>query len=482
MLNVTLYEFKKRENSTKRPDGSETSRVHQAVLKQPTSLLNPDITFDFGLKGNPSFYNYCYISDLGNRYYFIRDWTIGEGHLWTAHCEVDVLASWKASIGASTQYVLRSSHSFDTYVVDKLYVTKAPFTTVVNTVENWPIKESVGGGNYVVGIINNSDSAIGAVAYYVFTEAQFRAFMAYLLGSIDWAGSITEIGADLTKVLFNPMQYISSVTWYPDSAPKGSAVSSIPFGWWNIPVTASMLKTIGVIPEAYNITLPKHPQAASRGQYLNLAPYTTYDFDSRVWGMIPIDTSTLIGESVLTMEVRTDYATGVSNLRLERGSDHYAVAVRQGMYGVPIQIAQIGIDYINATLTTVKATADAISDIGSTGRINGLLVNPLANISGSIASVAGAIQTSLNACLPQMSTSGNNGTVANYMVAPTLYAKFAPLVDEDNEDRGRPYCKKAVLSTLPGYQVISCADIALASTKRETQMVKQYMEAGYFYE
>ncbi len=482
MLTVTLYEFKKRENSTKRPDASATQREHQAVLKMPTSLLRPEITFDFGLKGNPSFYNYAYISDLGNRYYFIRDWTVSEGHLWTAHMEVDVLASWKISIGESTQYVLRSSNSFDTYVMDKMYVTKAPITTVIKTVENWPIKESIGGGNYVVGVINNSNNAVGAVAYYVFTEVQFRAFMAYLLGSIDWAGTIDEISADLTKVLFNPMQYISSVTWYPTNAPKGSDVNSIPFGWWNIPVKASMLKTSGVVPEAYIITLPKHPQASSRGKYLNLAPYTTYDFDSRVWGLIPIDTSTLIDEDALTMEVRTDYATGVSNLRIERGSDHYAVAVRQGMYGVPIQIAQIGIDYINATLTTVKTTAEAASELTSTKNMVDMATNPISATAGSIATVAGAIQTTLNAYMPQFSTSGNNGTVANYMVAPTLYAKFAPLVDEDNDDRGRPYCKKAVLSTLPGYQVISCADIALASTKSENQMVKQYMESGYFYE
>ena len=65
-------------------------------------ITSADVAFSINrtknLKGNPSFYNYAYISDLGNRYYFIRDWTVSEGHLWTAHMEVDVLASWKASI------------------------------------------------------------------------------------------------------------------------------------------------------------------------------------------------------------------------------------------------------------------------------------------------------------------------------------------------------------------------------------------------
>ena len=61
MLTVTLYEFQKRENSTKRPDGTVTQKTHNAVLKMPTSLIRPEITFDFGLNGNPPYYNYAHI-------------------------------------------------------------------------------------------------------------------------------------------------------------------------------------------------------------------------------------------------------------------------------------------------------------------------------------------------------------------------------------------------------------------------------------
>ena len=128
MIPITLYTFYKRENSTKRPDGSVTQKIHNAVFKMPTSLQRPEITFDFGLKGNPTFYNYAHIPALGNRYYFIREWTVSEGHLWTAHMEVDTLASWKVSIGNSTQYVLRSSYTSDGHISDKLYPTKQGVT------------------------------------------------------------------------------------------------------------------------------------------------------------------------------------------------------------------------------------------------------------------------------------------------------------------------------------------------------------------
>lgn len=468
MLSVTLYEFKKRENSTKRPDSSATQRTHNAVLKTPTSLLRPEISFDFGLKGNPSFYNYAYISDLGNRYYFIRDWTVSEGHIWTAHMEVDALASWKASIGASTQYVTRSAFSSDGSIVDGLYPAKGDVTLRAESTSIWPTVTAISGGSYVVGIVNNSADAIGAVAYYVFSESQFRAFMAYLMGDVSWTGQITEISADLLKVLFNPMQYITGVMWYPDMAPAGEKVSSIPFGWWNLPVSAAKLKTSGVLPSAANITIPKHPQAATRGKYLNAAPFSQYTFDSRVWGIIPIDTTSIINEEALSMSYTVDYTTGIADMYLKAGLSDYAIAVRRGQYGVPVQIAQIGQNYLNMALTSVNGAAN--------------VANKLFNPVGAITAGANMIGDMINASMPEFATSGSNGTVANFTSAPTLYAKFLPVVSDDNDDRGRPYCKKVQLSTLPGYQVIADPDLAIAGTSEENREIKNYLAGGYFYE
>ena len=468
MLSVTLYEFKKRENSTKRPDSSATQRTHNAVLKTPTSLLRPEISFDFGLKGNPSFYNYAYISELGNRYYFIRDWTVSEGHIWTAHMEVDVLASWKASIGASTQYVTRSSFSSDGSIVDGLYPAKGDVTLRAESTSIWPTVTAISGGSYVVGIVNNSADAIGAVAYYVFSEAKFRAFMAYLMGDVSWTGQIDDISVDLLKVLFNPMQYITSVMWYPDNAPAGEKVTSIPFGWWNLPVSAAKLKTSGVLPSAANITIPKHPQAATRGKYLNASPFSQYTFDSRVWGIIPIDTTSIINEEALSMSYTVDYTTGISDMYLKAGLSDYAIAVRRGQYGVPVQIAQIGQNYLNMALTSVNGAANVATK----------LFNPV----GAITAGANMIGDMINASMPEFATSGSNGTVANFTSAPTLYAKFLPVVSDDNDDRGRPYCKKVKLSTLPGYQVIADPDLAIAGTSEENREIKNYLAGGYFYE
>ena len=468
MLTVTLYQFSKRENSTKRPDSTTVNKQHFAILKMPTSLQRPELTFDFGLKGNPCFYNYAHITDLGNRYYFIRDWVVSDGHLWTAHLEIDVLASWKDVIGASSNYVTRCSKTYDGNIIDNLYPSKGPATLTANSSEIWPVVSSISSGSYVVGIINNSENAIGAVAYYVFSATQFRSFMNFLLGNVDWAGTIDDISQDLLKVLLNPMQYISSVVWYPDSTPGGDSVSEIQFGWWTVNVSAKKLKTSGVAPNATNITIPKHPQATTRGNYLNSAPYSTYIFDSRVWGVIPIDSTSIIDATIVTMEYTIDYTTGISDMYLYSGLSKYALAVRRGMFGVPIQIAQIGQNYLNIAMTAVNGA--------------GSILKNLANPAGLFVGAANAVGDMVNSIVPDFSTSGSNGTVANFTSSPTLYARFLPVVDDDNSDRGRPYCKLVQLSTIPGFQVIAHADIALPSTIAENQAVKNYLESGYFYE
>ena len=71
MLEIKLYTFGKRENSTARPDGGVS---FQARIWDGVGILSPQIVFSFqDNTTNPTAYNYAYIPDF-NRYYFIRDW------------------------------------------------------------------------------------------------------------------------------------------------------------------------------------------------------------------------------------------------------------------------------------------------------------------------------------------------------------------------------------------------------------------------
>lgn len=469
MLTVTLYEFRKRENSTKRPDASVTKRDHQAILKMPTSLLNPEITFDFGLKGNPSFYNYAYISDLGNRYYFIKDWTVSEGHLWTAHMEVDVLASWKASIGSSTQYIKRSSATYDGGILDPIYPTKQP-PEITITEDATPWTTSLSSGTYVLGIINNKDGGMGAAHYYAFNQSEMNKLLSYLLGSTNYVGSISEISDQLLKVLFNPMQYIVSCIWYPFAISPNETgnltkLTKTPVGWWELDVPCYQLN---ITLKYFTNTVPvtKHPQAASRGVYLNKQPYTTYTLYYPGVGSVVLDPS-LITTDNITIQCAVDLVANQARLTIRSSG---LVSVQYSQIGVPIQLAQMAEQSLSMLGDTAKMGVSTIAS-AATG-----------NIAGAVGSVFDWIGNAVEHSYPQTTLASSNGSIVALAYTVQLKTICYLLVDEDNADLGRPLCKVRKISDIPGYQMIMDADIAIPGTREENQMIKNYMESGYFYE
>lgn len=467
MLNVTLYEFKKRENSTLRPDSSVTQKTHTAVLKDDTSLLNPKLIFDFGLKGNPCFYNYAYISELGNRYYFIRDWTVGPGHLWTATCEVDVLASWKTSIGQSRQYVTRSSYSYNGNIVDQLYTTKQGVTLTTESVDT-PWKTSLKDGYFVIGVTNAQDGGIGAVHYYALTQSQFNELTSYMMSDVNWM-SISDITEELQKALINPLQYISTCFWYPTTSIFGSSVSSINIGFWDIAVSAKLINTTARISEYVSIPIPKHPQKA-RGTYLNGGPFSTYMLMFPGFGEVQLDANELVTLDTLFCKVTLDCITGQGKLYIHDGANGAAdgniLQVVRSQVAVPIQLSQGQTDVIGA----VSGTVGAIAKIAGGG------------LKGAISGTMGLLGNAIDAQIPKYSSNGSNGSFAEFENAPTIYASFYPIIEEDNENRGRPLCAVKTLSDLPGYQVIADPDLAIAGTSEENRAIKSYLANGYFYE
>ena len=104
---VKLFEFQKRHNSTRRPEGAEWSI--SGVLRDGSSLITPTISFEFASDFSPMSnsyglkFNYAYVAKFA-RYYWITDWTYDAG-LWHAAMKVDVLASFRPQILAADAFV-----------------------------------------------------------------------------------------------------------------------------------------------------------------------------------------------------------------------------------------------------------------------------------------------------------------------------------------------------------------------------------------
>ena len=134
MPTIYMGAISKRRNSTLQPT---LSASYDCILKQPVSIDNPtfiiqDSSFNMAL-------NYA---KWENTYYFIDRIVSVRNNVWEVSCVIDVLATYKTEILASTQYVCYSaSHTpsvwlSDTRIPALKSATVSKLTTTMNFVFN----------------------------------------------------------------------------------------------------------------------------------------------------------------------------------------------------------------------------------------------------------------------------------------------------------------------------------------------------------
>ena len=212
---ISLCSFSKPFNSTARP--ASFAVTVSGELKDKSGIRNPRILWSYGT-ATPSAYNYAYIALFG-RYYYITDWIYQGGGIWEIQMQVDVMATYRDEIGTSTQYVLRSSVTYDGDIIDEMYPQKATVTRSTQAVTS-PF-QAFGTGTYsvVLGVIGQKTSTNKTgIAYYVMNAATFNAFLNSIFGNNDYFG-ISEISFALTKAIANPADYITTCKLLPFTAP-----------------------------------------------------------------------------------------------------------------------------------------------------------------------------------------------------------------------------------------------------------------------
>lgn len=114
---ISLYNFSKKKNSTKRPSGSAIASYNNVVILNESSILNPV----FRISGSNILSCNYFILD-NTFYYFIKNITIYRTGVYDIEGEIDSLATYKDEIKASEQYITRCSDSskFDEQLYDNI--------------------------------------------------------------------------------------------------------------------------------------------------------------------------------------------------------------------------------------------------------------------------------------------------------------------------------------------------------------------------
>ena len=483
--------FNKKENSTKRPveGGIVVKHTLTGNLKEPCSVLDPVINIqNIPVQNAPCVMTYAWIPAF-YRYYFVKDWVWNDG-LWTVYLEVDVLASFRTSIGATTEYVLRtdsSTNDFNGEITDMTYPATTDVITTSYVLPN-TFTTSISEGCYIVGIISgNNANSVGAVTYYAMTPGEFGAFNAKLfsdgnleiMGIIDSGGAmlIQDVSEAFIKTLYNPYQYVVSCFWFPfgkSAIPMKSYVTSIPFGWWSYPLNAAIVAAQTFELGAEQFTITAHPQA-SRGSYLNYAPYTRRTLIGR-FGTIPIDTFCFeVGEKI-DISYLIDIVTGQCCVKISVRNESTSPATHQlinessFLVGVPIQIAQIGRDYLG-TYTTAQTTYNTAGQQVLTG-----------NFGGAASTIYNGLDNAIRNSMPQMITSGQNGSFLAPANETHVVEQFYQIVDEDIHHRGRPLCELRRIDTLSGYILCAEGDMDIDCFDSERAEIVRFLTTGFFWE
>lgn len=471
-MQAILYQFAKRTNSTKRPSGGQEFGID---LKAPCNIINPEIKI--ATQSDPTGYNYCYLPTF-SRYYWVKNWTYADG-LWNASLTVDTLASYRDQIGYSTEYVVRSSAKNDPKIVDNLYPTKATITTRTLYANSTPFTdnpESGSQGFFVVVVNAPGYVSFGGAIYLAMSGTTFQKLMAALLQNTDYLNiSADEISSNLTKALFNPIQYISKAFWIPcGNTAIGTPINNIPVGWWK-------MQNIGnayVIQSqndkqvfTFSISTPHHPQHITRGVYTDGAPYSEYTLYCPPFGEIKLNANLFVLQSTLYCRLTVDYRTGDAILDLSFNNDFNTIFFSTSSnVSVPVQLAQI------------------TTNLNELASVGGLIQTAVGAIAGGIESFFGGgdVTNGIASGAQQMTVAsqskGGGASVAKYGITPYLTGAFYDLVDDNNEDHGRPLCQRVQLFSIPGFIMVDDPDIELAATAAEIDSVKSYMKNGFFLE
>ena len=457
---VYLGTLAKRENSTEKL-GTDSMTPFDCVLLRGSGMLNPKIEFEFAITSDPSQWNVAYIPSFG-RYYWIREWEFND-RLWTAYMEVDVLATYKSKIGNTSLYILRAANAYNGNIIDDLYPVKTgcSFTNETMT-SKWV---GVSSGYFVLGIVSRHGQ-YGSITYYALNASSMSTLVTRLIQTTITQGngfSWDDCSQALQKAIIDPIQYIRSCVFIPRpiSDISGSTVSSIPIFDWDVNATALIPNaTEDRISMLFNI--PQHPDSASRGNYVNAAPYTILTLQIPPFGVIEIDTSVTANSAVLQADIHLDIFTGRAVLEIICNNE--ILNSIEAQVGVPVQISQVSRDYLGGAMSALGAVGS-----GFTGNF----IGALQGVGNAFASV-----------VPRSNTIGSSGSfTALTSTAPfQLTAQFFRPVNDDLSHNGRPLCEKRKPNTVNGYMLVQDGDVSISGTKEEGQKIKEYLETGFYYE
>lgn len=445
-MTVRFYQFNKKINSTKQP--GDSGMTYDVKLKDSSSILHP--TFICSFTSAPS-YNYCYVA-IYNRYYYLVDWTYYQG-LWSGEFTVDVLASWKTSIGNTGLYIIRSSELQDKNIADTMYPADERIYQSSTTVSMpWDDMSNDLNGYVILSMLSRPANMAG-LSRLVYSPSSASTFINNLYNG--WESTIID-----------PTEFLRGALWVPYRPTHTSnLITQLKVGG-AVYIEINGGPPLDALYETFTLTIDV-PDSDGHGILANWRyhePFSSYELDINPWGVIELNSYEIAQCNELTLEIRCDNLTGQALLRVKNGNDILYNSTTQ--LGVQLDIGGSRLDAGNI-MSAVGSVAGALTATTPTQLATG---------------VGSFIGSGLNALQSRSGSTGGSGGWSNLFNTARLTRKYMSPVQEDSENNGMPCCKWRTPAQLGGYMIAEKGLINISGTDMELREINSYLTSGFYYE
>lgn len=457
-MELTLYSFSKRHNSTLIPDSEgvqfDVKLKDNVSINQPIFILNM-VNTD---------YNYAYWNGL---YYFIDDIVILSNTLEEIHCSVDVLASFRSDIFGATALIDYATVGDARLIDQRLPVLPTP--TISRTVGDTIFTAS---GTYIVCVTGKDDVGVFAVtgednlkqlvytkddvmpitpSQYVYPSLQEQ----ILYSTIDIFQCLKNLAQNLVG-MGHIQENIRSCIWVPFSPQGISASSRIWIGQYLSDCVGRRINNLSYkITKSINI-----PWQFS--DWRNASPYTDVYLYLPFVGVQHIPSSNVVGQTSLSLEIEINQASGDIS------------------YGVKCGNAVIGVYSSNMSVSIAIGS----SNISPKNMMTSLVAGTKAVLSKDISGVAEATLGALEPLITNIGGYGGleSGGAGLSPICFTICHNTSVAVGSYATVQGIPYNAVDVISNHAGYVKTIGASVSGTMDDYQRATINSMLDGGVFIE
>lgn len=490
-ISIQFSTAKKRENSTKQLTMSAT---HNCTLKNGCSLLHPTLLLEIETNTFPTYTAF----KIENRYYRIIDIRAVRANLFEIDGLIDVLATYRADILASSLFVSYSSSGTAKLADNRIPVLKDAIS--VRQATSLSLFDDNHNGCYILTVVGRngcatyrvSQATLTLLIHDLQTWVDDQALAIKAAATDDFVGvskSLVDMGVVGNTFQLAP-QCIRNCVWTPFKGSElGGSLSTIYLGNYECKSSGGPLQgyllPYSLYMDAVTVNIPWHYNDWRRGYCEDIYLYLP------LVGMVQLSSDSILDESTITVKYAITPADGSVVYEVLCGNQII------GTYGGSCAGQYpIGINQFTSAGQNINSMSGGISkSVGSAivgGKLGKKLGGTVGMAGGAIASAAGSgismgyhltdtAYTTNMTCIGGVG-GGAGGGLDLQLSCYSVYHNTVVNPSDMQATMGLPTMKPMSLANLTGYCQCANAHIDANATETELEILDEYINSGFFIE